>query len=83
MFGLEGQKKKKPTEEFVFELEKELKDPQKYRELHQRVDKRLQKIKEALRSGEDQEEFDRFGLLLHGYNALIKVMARVVKQKPK
>jgi hypothetical protein len=83
MFGLESQKKKKPVEEFVFELEKELKDPQKYRELRQKVDARIQKIKEALRSGEDQEEFDRFGLLLHGYHALLKVMTRIVKQKSK
>jgi hypothetical protein len=83
MFGLEGQKKKKPAEEFTFELEKEVKDPQKYKELRQRVEERLQKIKEILRSGDDKEEFDRFGLLLHGYNALIKVLARVVpKSKP-
>lgn len=77
MFGLEGQKKKKPVEEFVFELEKELKDPQKYRELRQRMEERIQKIKKALQTGEDQEEFDRFGLLLQGYNALLKVMSRL------
>lgn len=82
MFGLEGQKKKKPHEEFVFELEKELKDPQKNRELRQRVEKQIQKIKESLRTGDDQEEFDRFGLLLHGYNALLKVMSRLAS-KPK
>lgn len=78
MFGLEShQKKKKPAEEFVFELEKELKDPQKHKELRQRVEGRLQKIKESLRSGDDQEEFDRFGLLLQGYGALLKVMSRL------
>jgi hypothetical protein len=77
MFGLESQKKKKPVEEFIFELEKELKDPQKYKDLRKRVEERIQKIKEALRTGEEQEEFDRFGLLLHGYNALLKVMTRV------
>lgn len=76
MFGLESQKKKKPSEEFIFELEKELKNPVKHKEIHQLVEKRLQKIKEILRSGDDQEEFDRFGLLLHGYNSLIKVMSR-------
>jgi DNA-binding transcriptional regulator GbsR (MarR family) len=76
MFGLESQKKKKPNEEFVFELEKELRDPAKHREIRQRVEERLQKIKEILRSGDDQEEFDRFGVLLHGYNSLLKVMSR-------
>jgi hypothetical protein len=76
MFGLENQKKKKPAEEFVFELEKELKNLAKHKEILQRVEKRLQKIKEILRSGDDQEEFDRFGQLLHGYNSLMKVMSR-------
>ena len=80
MFGLEDQKKKKPTEEFFFDLEKELKDPKKYTELRQRVEGRIQKIKEALRTGEDQEEFDRFGLLLHGYNSLLKVMSRLTSK---
>lgn len=82
MFGLESQKKKKPDEEFVFELEKELKNPAKHKEIHQRVESRLQKVKEFLRlGGEDQEEFNRFGSLLHGYNSLLKVMSRVTSKK--
>ncbi len=76
MFGLESQKKKKPVEEFVFELEAELKNSKKNKELRQKVEERIQKIKEALRSGENQEEFDRFGLLLHGYTSLLKVISR-------
>ena len=76
MFGLEGQKKRKPSDEFNFELEKELADPIKRRSIKQKVEDRLQKIKETLRSGEDQEEFDKFGLLLHGYNAILKVISR-------
>ncbi|CUI15979.1 putative needle chaperone SctE [Candidatus Protochlamydia naegleriophila] len=76
MFGLESQKKKKPVEEFVFELETELKNSKKNKELRQKVEERIQKIKEALRSGENQEEFDRFGLLLHGYTSLLKVISR-------
>lgn len=76
MFGLESQKKKKPVEEFVFELEAELKNSKKNKELRQKVEERIQKIKETLRSGENQEEFDRFGLLLHGYTSLLKVMSR-------
>lgn len=77
MFGLESQKKKKPSDEFVFELEKDLKDPAKSRQLKQKVEARLQKIKDILRTGgENQEEFDHFGLLLHGYNSLLKVISR-------
>ncbi|CAF24116.1 DUF5398 domain-containing protein [Candidatus Protochlamydia amoebophila] len=76
MFGLEDQKKKKTSEEFVFELEKDLKNLKKNKEIRQQVEERIQKIKEALRSGENQEEFDRFGLLLHGYTSLLKVISR-------
>jgi hypothetical protein len=81
MFGLESQKKKKPIEEFVFELEKELKDPVKHKEIRQRIDNRLPKLKEMLTGGSDKEEFDRIGLLLHGYNSLLKVMARFTTKK--
>ncbi|MBA2368241.1 MAG: DUF5398 domain-containing protein [Candidatus Protochlamydia sp.] len=76
MFGLEGQKKKKPGEEFVFELERDLKNPKKNKEIRQKVEERIQKIKETLRSGDSQDEFDRFGLLLHGYTSLLKVISR-------
>lgn len=76
MFGLEDQKKKKNTEEFIFDLEKELKISKKHKEIKKKVEDRIQKIKETLRSGENKEEFDKFGILLHGYTSLLKVMAR-------
>lgn len=75
MFGLEDQKKKK-ADDFIFELEKEIKSGKKHQDLKKRVEDRIQKIKEILRSGENKEEFDQFGLLLHGYTSLLKVMAR-------
>lgn len=81
MFGLEKQKKKPEYNEFVFELEKEFKNPVKNKEYKQRIEQRVQQIKEILRSGENQEEFDRFGLLLHGYTSLLKVMSRFEKKK--
>lgn len=77
MFGLED-KKKKPDEKFFFELEKELKDPKRYKELHQHIEERVQKLKDFLRNGDNQEGFERFVLLLQGYQALLKVMARLV-----
>ena len=76
MFGLEDQKKKKKAEEFVFDLEKELKVSKKQKELKSKVEDRIQAIKEVLRSGENKDEFDKFGTLLHGYTSLLKVMAR-------
>jgi hypothetical protein len=76
MFGLEGQKKKKETEEFVFELERELKVSKKHKEIKQNAEEKIQRIKEVLRSGENKDEFDKFGALLHGYTSLLKVMER-------
>ena len=76
MFGLENQKKKKGIEEFVFDLEKEFKLPKRHKEIKKKVEDRIQHIKETLRGGENKEEFDKFGSLLHGYTSLLKVMAR-------
>jgi hypothetical protein len=75
MFGLEDQKKRK-VEEFQFDLEKEFKILKKHQEIKKKVEERVQKIKEVLRSGGNKEEFDKFGILLHGYTSLLKVMSR-------
>lgn len=77
MFGLED-KKKEEGEELLFDIEREIKkDPKRARELRQQIESRIQKIKEVLRTGDDREVFDRLGTLLHGYNALLKVLSRV------
>jgi Zn-dependent M32 family carboxypeptidase len=76
MFGLEDQKKKKTTDEFVFELEKELKNHKLHTEIKKKVEARIQQVKEILRSGESKDDFDKFGAVLHGYTSLLKVMAR-------
>lgn len=77
MFGLENQKKKKKTEEFVFDLEKELLSGKKGKEIRVKVEDRINSIKDALRNGENKAEFDQLGVLLHGYTALYKVISRV------
>ena len=77
MFGLESQdKKKKKPDEFVFDLEKEMKDPNKFQDFKEKIEQRVQKIKESLRSGDDQQEYDRWNLLLQGYQSVQKVMTR-------
>lgn len=76
MFGLEDQKKKKTSEEFVFELEKELKNHKLHTEIKKKTEARIQRLKEMLRSGENKTDFDKFGTLLHGYTSLLKIMAR-------
>ncbi len=75
MFGLEGDKKKKSTG-YVFDLEKELKDRKRLREIKDKAEGRVQQIKSALRTGENKEEFDIYGVLLHGYTSLLKVIGR-------
>lgn len=77
MFGLENQKKKKKAEEFIFDLEKELMSGKMHREIKQKIESRIQKIKETLRAGDNKEEFDLFGVLLHGYTSLLKVTSRI------
>jgi hypothetical protein len=76
MFGLEDQKKKKKTEEFVFELEKELQNPKKHKELKERTERRLLSVKEALKKGTEKLDFDKIGVVLNGYASLLKVFSR-------
>jgi len=77
MFGLENQKKSKKAEAFVFDLEKDLKSPSAVQAFIQKMEGRIQKIKDVLRSGDDKAEFDQFGILLHGYTSLLKTVSRL------
>ena len=78
MFGLE----KKPKELFEFDLEKELKkDPSKARHLLKSVEEKIHEIKGILRQGAASEEFDNYGVLLHGYAALQRVLTRIINKK--
>lgn len=81
MFGLEGDKKKKPGTEFVFELEKDWKDQKKYKNIQEKIESRIQKIKEFLRAGDDKSEFESLTALLYGYHSLLKVMSRIQIKK--
>ena len=73
MFGME---KKKAL--FEFDLEQELKkNPKKKQELLKEVEGKIQELKTHLREGSTGKHFDDFGILLHGYNALQKVLNRV------
>ncbi|MFI5334535.1 MAG: DUF5398 family protein [Chlamydiales bacterium] len=78
MYGLE----KKPPGPLEFELEKELKgNPTKIKELMKSADEKIQTIKSTLRQGAQSEEFDKFGVLLHGYAALQRVLNRLATRK--
>lgn len=78
MFGLE----KKGKALFEFDLEKELKsNPSKTKDLLKKVENQIQEIKNILRQGTESEDFDKFGILLHGYAALQKVLTKVANKK--
>ena len=75
-----GEKKGKAL--FEFDLEKELKsNPNKAKELLKTVEGRIQEIKTTLRQGTESEDFDQFGVLLHGYAALQKILTKIANKK--
>ena len=78
MYGLE----KKERKLFEFDLEKDLrKHPAKIKELLKTVEGRIHEIKNALRQGTGSEDFDKLGVLLHGYAALQKVLTKISNKK--
>lgn len=77
MFGLENQKKSKKAEAFVFDLEKDLSSAAAIQDFKKKIEGKIQKVKDVLRSGDDKAEFDRFGILLHAYSALLKTVERL------
>lgn len=80
MFGLEKKKK----ELFEFDLEKELKSsPAKIKELLKTTEEKISSLKAALRQGAGSEDFDKLGVLLHGYTALQRVVNRIARTAKK
>ena len=80
MFGME--KKPKESTAFVFDLEKELENADRRKDLASQIQARVQRIKEILHKGSKKEEFDQLGILLNGYHALAIVLGRAT-QGPK
>lgn len=80
MFGLE----KKEKEKFAFDLEVEIeKHPGRAKEILAKAEARIEELKKLLREGQSSEDFDQYGVLLHGYAALQRVLKKVVKAKAK
>jgi hypothetical protein len=80
MFGLG---KEKGDTEFIFDLERELDDIERYKEIVENVEQRSAYIKELMRKGEKKESFDQLVSILQGYVALLKVLSRIVEKKEK
>ena len=76
MYGLEKEVKGK----FAFDLEKDLKaNPKRKKQVLEHAESMIYEIKKLLREGTNEKEFDRLGILLHGYAALQKVLKKVAK----
>jgi hypothetical protein len=78
MFGLENGKSKKP-ESCEYELEENIQDPKKYRELIDSLDKQIFALKGELRKGLDEQPYEETGVLLQGFLAFKKVVERAQK----
>lgn len=76
MYGLE----KKPSQTFLFDLEKKVKEnPSLAKEMLAKAERRMNEIKKQLREGANEKEYDRLGILLNAYVALQKVLKKVAK----
>jgi hypothetical protein len=76
MYGLQ---KEKGGKKFAFDLEKEIEaNPQHGKNLVAKAEKRIHEIKQKLREGANEKDFDRLGTLLLGYTALQKVLKKVM-----
>ena len=77
MFGL-----KESPKPFQFDLEIDLeKDPDMAKKMIKTVEERIEKLKKLLRDGVDDEDFDDWGVLLHGYISLQRVLKRTMEKK--
>ena len=78
MFGLE----KKEKSLFQFDLEKELKTDAKKKDLLlKEIEETINNIKNLVRQGASSNDFENYGILLHGYTALQKVIKKASTSK--
>ena len=82
MFGLQSGEQKKPKKkEQFFDLELLLADDIKKKELFANLENKIQKIKSLIRSGKNKSSFDKYNVLLQGYNSAVKVLNRIKIKK--
>jgi hypothetical protein len=76
MYGLG----KEAKERFAFDLERDIKTkPGRAKEILTKADERIHEIKNLLREGLNEKDFEQLGILLHGYTALQKVLKKATK----
>ncbi len=78
MYGFE----KKGRGPVQFDLERDLKnDPEKAKKQMKEIETTIFELKNLLRQGAETEDFDDYGILLHGFAALQRVLHRALAKK--
>ncbi|HSX03505.1 MAG TPA: DUF5398 family protein [Rhabdochlamydiaceae bacterium] len=78
MYGFE----KKGRGPVQFDLEVDLRsDPEKAKKLLKEVEGKIFELKNLLRQGAETDDFDDYGVLLHAYAALQRVLNRILAKK--
>lgn len=67
--------------DFEFDLEKDLKDHKKFKQMKDETHQKMADIKKLLRTGASDEDFEELGILLQAYGALDVVLGRNGKTK--
>ncbi len=78
MFGMENDPE---TENTLEGLELDATKPNKRKEIAERLEGKIQALKNILRHGDDKDNFDDFGSLLWGYKAAQKTLEKASKRK--
>ena len=75
MYGM----KKRPRDDFEFDLEKEIKtDPKRRDEIIKSAEDAVTELKGILRDADPKsKDFEKYGILLHGFVALQTVVGKI------
>lgn len=79
MFGMEKQAASPKATGYQYQIEQDLQQPAKRKEILNLVDNRLVELKNSIRQGTDKEVFEKTNTILQGYIALKRVISKIVK----
>jgi hypothetical protein len=77
MFGMKKESSQDSKDNYLFDLEVQLKEPGQMRAMKEQVETRVNQLKTLLRAGGEKQVFDQAQTLLHAYLAMQKVFDRV------
>ncbi len=81
MFGFNKKGKEQEAKPFFeFPLEKDIQNPDKLKEMMEATEQQILVLKKAIQEGAKPEEYEKLGILLHGYSALLKIFNKAPKK---